>query len=425
MKYPALILATSSLVLSACGGGGGGGGGGSSSNLATEAQMKAAAISAGQSLDADFASLKNSIDTLVDDIQKNCDGINVTEAEVETWQGQWNTAMSDWMALQYLSLGPLASSRRIQVWPTTLTAKTNTFPATSSKITAVLAGADDLAVEANWNRGREYQGLQALEYVLFTQDDDATKFTATERRCEYAKAAGAHLKVWAQDIIDGSQDIIAQHWQGSDGFEQNFANPGAASTPYASAKDLQQDWLTDYVSGFENLKKEKLEQPLGWDEGACLKSESSSDKTFKSLPEMVEAPFSQQSMSLAISQLEQLQQRFNDSYGELLTQLSPGLKTAIEKWFTQANAQKAVLSEVKLGAFIENYLVKDAQGNPKSAMDADVQAQYQALQKFHQAVRNLTTNFKTDLAALLDVTISFNAADGDSGRPTSTNCWPQ
>lgn len=411
MKKYLSALAVSSLVLTACGGSSES----SSVTLANEAQMKSAAIATGESLSNDFSALKNSIDVLVDDIALNCDG-NVIMADIENWQGQWTSAMNHWMALQYVSLGPLSSGKRIQVWPTTLTAKTNVFPATSAKIDAILADSSDLSIEANWNKGREYQGLQALESIIFAPLAD---FIGNARRCEYASAASSHLKLWAQDIVDGSQDIVAEHWDGQDGFAQNFANPGDATTLYASAQDLHQDWLTDFVSGFEDLKKFKLEQPLGWDEGACLKSESSSDKAFQSLPEMVEAPFSGQSMALAVERLEKLQQRYNDSYAGLLTEVSPGLKAQIEQWFAQANNQKPLLADLKLAEFINTYL---AEGE---SMDSNATAQYQALQRFHQAVRNLTTNFKTDLAALLDVTVSFNAADGDSGRPTSTNCWPQ
>jgi len=413
MKTSLISTSIACFLLTACGGSGGGS---SSVTLASEAQMSNAASATGTSLTADFNALKNSIDSFADDLLNNCSGTDVTQSQLEIWQGQWRAAMDNWMALQYVSLGPLASSRRVQVWPTTLTAKTNTFPAMSAKIDAILTDSSDLGVEANWNKGREYQGLQALEYLVYAPLAD---FTGNSRRCDYAKAASSHLKLWAQDIVDGSQDIVAQHWSGADGFEQNFINPGAASTPYASAQDLQQDWLTDFVAGFEDLKKYKLEQPLGWDEGACLKSESSSDKTFQSLPEMVEAPFSRQSLALAIVSYEKLQQRFNQSYAALLTDVSPGLKSQIEQWFAQGNAQKSTLENIQLGAFIKTYLVDGED------MDATANSQYQALQKFHQAVRNLTTNFKTDLAALLDVTVSFNAADGDSGRPTSTNCWPQ
>lgn len=403
-KSQSALMAGSIILLTACGGGGGGGGGTTTPSVSDQ-QLTTVTRTIGGILDTEIQTLDTEITEFSQALGNgNCDALDLNDLRTA-----WTDVMTAWMPLQYFSQGPFEETHIIQRWPA--------VTVNDDRIDILVTGNDPAAIDTDWFNQEVVLGssngindFHTVEYLLF---NDAQNVTNNARACDLAQVVSGFVQNWADNITTESA-VANLRWFGDDGFRNTYLSPAADRT---ALTDLQQDWLTDYVRAFEDIKKQKLEDPLGWDEGACR------TVNFQPAPLSVETRYANVSMQLLFTQLADLKNKYEaaGSYRTMLNEgVSPGLATTIDQWFATALAQQATLEDVVLDDFILNVV------NPVNpTVDGQPQGdEYVALLRLHQAVRNLTTLFKTDLAGILDVTISFNAADGDSGRPTNTNCWP-
>jgi hypothetical protein len=257
------------------------------------------------------------------------------------------------------------------------------------------------------------------------------------------KVVATHLNEWANEVT-GVQTEVGSGWFGQPGLREYFYNPTSSDSAYASVLDLHEEWLTDFVSGLESIKNDKLQAPLGWDEGACMSS------NYAVNTDRLEARYAKQSLAIVFAQAKALKLAYENYYRPMLVgdiiltssndatanpapepALSTALAAEIDGLFSEVLGLETSLQSLVLNDFISDELssLNIDNGQPDVQLvnaGKPVQAaSYVDLLKLHQGLRSLTSNFKVEVAALLDVTISFNATDGDSGRPSSTNCWPE
>jgi predicted lipoprotein len=219
---------------------------------------------------AAFTEQAASLDAVVQAWAATADPGSAT-AELEAAQAAFRTAMAQWQALEVMQVGPAAPSltvpggedRRdaIYSWPTTDTC------AVDRALTAEdYAAADFFVTELVL-----VHGLDALEYLLFEQDDEHTcpaqvqldgpwaalgQDEIERRRAAYSARLSAELAVQGQ--------ALAERWAPSGGdFATALAEPGSGASPYASEAEALDQVFRAMFYVDKQTKDAKLGVPIG------------------------------------------------------------------------------------------------------------------------------------------------------------------
>lgn len=294
-------------------------------------------------------------------------------------QQAFATTATRWARQQFFTFGPITEHQRaarIEYWPD----KRNVV---GRQLADLLAKQDPAALEperfATTSVG--VQGLPAMERLLF--EEDALAAVATEApgaafRCGVMAAIGDNLRNIADEVVRG--------WtEGERPFLDRIAHPDPDDEELPRARDAVGRLLNDLLTTTIAVRDMKLLAPLG-------------SSLEKAKPQTAEFWRSSQSMAMLTANIEGLRDLFGSDTGfaALLRATEEGANVAADVF----------------GALERALASKDSITLPlgEAAADAAQRPQVEALAAELVTLRDLLAG---PVAANLNLTIGFNALDGD------------
>ncbi|TCL00453.1 hypothetical protein BXY66_3095 [Shimia isoporae] len=276
----------------------------------------------------------------------------------ETLRNAFHTAFDDWVRISHLRFGPSEVENRaygVAFWPDT---RGKTPKALSGLITGESPAG--LSAEDLMQQSIAVQGFYALEYLLF--DEAFWDMGEASYRCSL-------IRNLAEGIAFRAEAIYAD-W--TDVFAAEMLRPSATGT-YRSSKEAAGELVKAVSTGLQFTDEARLARPLG---------------TFdRPRPKRAEAWRSERSLRHVILSLE--------AVGDLATLLAGETSAAerIASEFDTALANANFDDPVFAG-------VSESIGRLK-------------IENLQQYVYGLRETAVSELVAVLDVSIGFNALDGD------------
>ncbi|GLR69923.1 imelysin family protein [Agaribacter marinus] len=174
-----------------------------------------------------------------------CSNLAPTEESISQYQIQWLMLSKAWQGIQWLKIGPAMSENRlfrVQFWP--------------DRNDAVSRGVENALIEqipidatfiANQNVGA--QGIPALEYLLFNEENPLNRAFNRDKRCELIQAITVNLMNISNELVDG--------WENTS--QRDFTN---GEGEFSSINDALEEFVTNWLEFIELVKDEKLIVPL-------------------------------------------------------------------------------------------------------------------------------------------------------------------
>jgi predicted lipoprotein len=234
------------------------------------------------------------------------------------------------------------------------------------------------------NLGSTRRGMPVIEYLLYeVEGETATVFATDSRRCDYLRGLTADLATQAS--------LMREAWDPSGGnYAAELAHAGEADTSgeFASVDLALQEVVNRLVFLTENIRSSKLGMPLGNRSGGFP------------LPDSAESRFSGRSLQDISDNLDGLESVVFGSGANGATSIVDYLEAGGDKELTEPLRAAFAQSRTALGLIAEP-LVESVSGDAD-----DIEAAISALGE-------LQTLLQVDLIAALDLTLTFNDADGD------------
>ena len=250
-------------------------------------------------------------------------------------------------------------------------------------IEEVIAGADDSALgqvngEFVESLGSTSKGLSAIEYLIFPAEEQAQPVLesfADPARSAYLTALTANLRSKTQDLY--------RFW-GPDGenYAESFRKNDSEGADIQGSVSLLANELIEL---HEVLMHTKLGMPMGQTTDGIPQ------------PKEVESYLSGRSLELMTANLESLRRTFDAGLDDYLDYL--------DRRSTEALLSMAI--HAQLGT------VLDALGNIDGPLQDAVTGVPMEVERTYEAMRFLLVLLKTDMSALLGITVTFGDADGD------------
>ncbi|MAR93038.1 MAG: hypothetical protein CML06_19505 [Pseudomonadales bacterium] len=327
---------------------------------------------------ADYGDLQRQAGTLSVTLQNYC--ASPAPEPLAAARDQWRQTMDAWQRVQWVRFGPITENNddwKIQFWPdqkNIVSRKAQRLLNTEGPIDA--ARVADASVVL--------QGLSALELLLFDPDymanyglESGEQTPQGRRQCELITAIGKHFA--------GTTTRVHQAWVDS-GIRQQWQETSAA--PDHSGKGPMAEVVGAMLSQLEIIKTDKLGAPLGYKSRSHTPNGYFSE-SWRSQSSLRNIWVSLQTLySLAKHpehyDLEQLLQQ--TGHGELAADLDMAFAVALQ---TLADIQQPLVTAVA-----------DSTGRQQVVV-------------LHQAIAQLNSRFKQQLAPALGISLGFNANDGD------------
>lgn len=300
-------------------------------------------------------------------VQSGCADMALNTQELAQLQGHWRAAMNHWQSVNWFKMGPVAAESRhsrIQYWPDGNQAVKRGVEKLLLSKTPVL---DSLA---NQNVGA--QGLPALEVLLF--EPAVYSANPADKYCEVVQAIVSNLNQMATEVV--------AEWQKPNGFAAAFMQ---GQEPYSGTKDAMEELLSNWFEHFILLKDNKMTYPLGI--------------SAPGIPQLAESPFADHSMQNLRVNLAASEALINENEAHnLVAILENAGKTALaqqikQQWLSVASATASL---------------------PVSFTELlDDDAERAQLLKVKEEISNLQQLLAEDMTKSLQLTIGFNALDGD------------
>lgn len=288
----------------------------------------------------------------------------------------FNGALDAWMGVQHLRFGPVElfmRSFRLYFWPQ---ARGKVGPA----VEKLLASDTPTPPGKIRNISIAAQGFPAVEYLLYDGGDVLAKAgPAAARRCALLSGIAGN--------IEGMATAIVQEWTGGKtDFEAQVANPGPKNPYFKTHKEATLAFFKSLHDSLHLIADVKLRAVVG-------------ESIDKARPRLVESRRSGRSLHNIVVNLEALQALY---VGDAGTGLGTLTKAA---------------GDTKLDALMRRAFaitLKTARGirEPLDRAVTDPKARHE-VEKLALQVRALKQIVATRLAKTLDLTVGFNALDGD------------
>lgn len=296
--------------------------------------------------------------------------------DLAAMRGKWIAAMNAWEGIQNIQFGPITENNqawKVQFWPdrkNLIARKTEQFVRRDDAIT--LPALQDASVVI--------QGLSAMEYLLYDKPSESLVSGVPGHYCEHLSAAAMNLHQVGETLYQGwhpnGQNYLA-HW----------AQPGENNLDFPDTKASIAAVIETLVYGLERVKRDKLERPLGLADGG------------QANPYLLEWWRSRQSREAILINLHSLQLVYSAGDGKGLANLlaKRGAAELAEK--ISADFDRAISATAAIeGNFFEDHAEPAAQ---------------QSIHELHQVLGGLLAALKREVPAALEITLGFNANDGD------------
>lgn len=277
-------------------------------------------------------------------------------------------AKDAWERAEALCLGPASLQRfRVDFWPTR-----------SATIARAIAGAGPLDPAAVAAMGSAAKGFPALDWLLF--DGAEADLLADARRRAYAAAAAAALH---EDLT-----TMAAQWDQADPDVRLglVANSGGLMAERADAQLALDGLVNMLIAGLGRGIRDQVEKPLGADKGKGPR------------PQSVESPGARRGLRDLAGNLAGFAAAVGTvadapSLASLLDARVPGSADGLIAAIATAQAQAAALRDADLAVLVVEEPAR--------------------LDPLISALRALRTTTRTQVTAVLGVTIHFGDSDGD------------
>lgn len=292
-----------------------------------------------------------------------------SEARLLAARAAWEEAYLAWQYASRYNFGPAQTSTG------TLFQKAGVFPANPNRIEEFIA-----AGNFNNDLARDARGFNAIEYLLYdvvSASQVVAKFANANRR-QYLQTLSAELKANVDAVVNGWQTYRAE-------FVSNVGTDIGSSTSIL---------FNEFVMDFESVKNFKLGVPLGRRPGQTQPE-----------PQRVEAFYSGKSIRFMREHLKAVEELYYgvgrngvDGIGfvEYLQSVPNGSELV-----RQTEAQLAVV-KTRLNALPSDARLSDLIVSNFALVDA-----------LHAELQRHTRFFKSEMASLLSLTITFSSGDGD------------
>src|SRR5262245_11890011 len=158
-----------------------------------------------------------------------------------------------WAHVDFLLFGPLAEGERVErfaFWPDSSEAGARQLRRLRAKPDPALLDPQRLAKSS-----AAIQGLPAFEALLFGDDAAAVK----DYDCRLAVAIAANLQQLSTEMVRG--------WTAPDGWRALMLSAGPANSYYASTREAANELLKAVLTGFVQLRDQRLGSALGKEGG--------------------------------------------------------------------------------------------------------------------------------------------------------------
>lgn len=295
----------------------------------------------------------------------------------------WHALMDQWGRVSVYRFGPLLGG-----FPTTLGWRIDGFlmdrrPGAIQEAIEI-ALLEERPIDAAYIEGVSplAKGVHAFEYLLFPVDGEAVlpRFREQPRRCTYLTGLATELDANVEELRAG--------WIGDDGFLTDFINAGGSGSSFFRVQDGVDTLVNAAIATVEHAAKDRVGGPLGADADAARPWQVSSAVARRSLADL-DAELD------GVAGLLTARRQGEDHYG-LDDVLTAGPDAALSQRLT-----------TRLDA------VRDAIGAIDGPLGAAVTEHPDAVRQLLAELNRLAALLRIDIAAALDVTLNFNATDGD------------
>lgn len=314
----------------------------------------------------DLQARVNLLDQAVDNFVQNPSANTLDEA-----QAQWENAFMSWQQVNSYNFGP--GDRSLG----TLEVLLGTFPVNTNEIEAnIIDPGFDLSSSFNLS----IRGFLAIEYLIFGTSDDAavvTSFTNSAPR-------GTYLQTLSEDIVSTVNEVNAEWATFSGTFTSQTGTDVGSSTTIL---------FNNFASSFESLKNFKVGLPAGKRPGQT-----------QTEPEQVEAFYSAKSLDAIEAHLNAIENiwRGRSSSGQN--------GTGFDEYLGSVEGGPALVASTEVQLTAVRSALNDI---PNLPLSENIEQNFTAVENLHTQLQQLTRFFKSDMASLLGLSITFNSGDGD------------
>lgn len=278
---------------------------------------------------------------------------------------QWKNTYLHWMRASVWMFGPAESSLG------SLRELTGTFPANEVRIEQLIAISDT----SFQNFERDTRGLFALDYLLFNRSKSESQLLSdltNAGRAAYLRALGKHFL--AQTAA------VQQKWIG-------YRNAFIASAGTDAGSSMTQLYNA-FLMSYEFTKNFRLGLPLGLRPGQ-LQSE----------PDKVEALHGGQGKLGIEAHLQSIFRVYTGGFGL-------GFDDYVLASFNGRTLYDSTVHQW-------NNVIQAQEALPALSLDELVRNQSQLLKDLHSSLNRMTRFYKSEMASLLGLTITYSSNDGD------------
>lgn len=297
-----------------------------------------------------------------------------SELTLQLAQESWKNAYLSWQYANAYNFGPAGEAGLKK----SLVEEIGTFPVSASAIDSMLT----LETYNLSNLRRDTRGFLALDYLLFSLDNNnsavVSKYLVSENARNNLKAIATHLLNNIKSVNDA--------WKGS--YRNTFVENSGTSVGSSTSM-----LYNEFVKSFESIKNFKIGLPIGMRPGQI-----------NTEPTLVEAYYSGTSVEMVKAHLNAIELIW---YGTSKVGVTgTGFKAYLESveggpaLITSTEAQLAILNS-KMNAL------------PNDRLSEQVGSNMPALQALYIELQKHTRFFKSDMASLLGIAITFSSSDGD------------
>ena len=298
------------------------------------------------------------------------------EERLEIARTAWWDARLPWKRAEVVTFGPTFD------YPYRLKFRIDDWPVNSDAVEELIADDQTLATDSFSERGSAHRGLPVIEYLLWSEVEDAPTvqaLTTSPRRCAMLVAVSEDLHANATQLVT----LWSAEW-----IDLLQADDADKEAKFKSPEALIVEWVNRLTFTIENIRVKKLEKPLG----------DLSPQDVK--PDVIESHFSGRSLQDARDALRGVHELWGGVNGE--REKVKGLGTIV--------VDRRVVSLIDR-LFDEAIIALDRLQGPfellTTTQRADVEYAINALKDLQVAVQ-------TDLATATESTIRFNdTTDGD------------
>lgn len=267
--------------------------------------------------------------------------------------------------------------------PPRLGPKVNTWPVRETSVQELLAGTEPLDAASFAVRGSTVQGLPVIAYLLFDERDDAdfvAALASEPRRCDYIVGASGAAAQNAAQYVSAWEDGHLEEWSSGTG-------------RYPSVFGASSVLVEQMIFSTENVRELKIGKPFGKRDGGELQ------------PDQFESPYSRTTLQDAEAAVQSVKNVWLGRYVDRSGAAHEGL--GVRDWLRARRPEVEARVDAAFATAESTLAAIDPDLETAVTSDAPT------VETAYQAVKELQLVLAVEMAAALNITVTFNPTDGD------------